>query len=107
MLRQALLEASRLVHSTIELERVLQHAVRVVVPELEMDGVFFTEPAVSFGQIAGASDSSVCGTCPRFALLARGGAPLGDGRCSTARRELSLYETDFLEGLALQTAAAV
>ena len=99
---QALLEASRLVHSTIELPRVLQQAARVAVLELEMDGALFTEPLVVFGEVP----EDVAG-CPRFPLLERSGALLSelvvvppDGR------ELTLYETDFLEGLALQTAIA-
>ncbi len=103
---QALLEASRLVHSTIDLGRVLHEAVRIAVLELEMDGAFFTEPRISFGQLPD-SDVEPQEPFPTFPLLARDGTLLSelvvvppDGR------ELSLYETDFLEGLVLQTALA-
>ena len=48
---QALLEASRLVHGTIELPRVLQQAARLAVLELEMDGAVFTEPRVGYGVV--------------------------------------------------------
>lgn len=102
---QALLEASRLVHGTIELPRVLQQAARVAVLELELDGAVFTEPRVGYGEIE--ETGAAWEQLPRFPLRGRGGevmcelvvAPPGG-------RELTLYETDFLEGLALQTAIA-
>lgn len=102
---QALLEASRLVHGTIELPRVLQQAARVAVLELELDGAVFTEPRVGYGEVEEAGETWE--RLPRFPLQGRSGevmcelvvAPPGG-------RELTLYETDFLEGLALQTAIA-
>ncbi len=102
---QALLEASRLVHGTIELPRVLQQAARVAVLELEMEGAVFTEPRVGYGEVEEAGEAWV--HLPRFPLRSRNGdlicelvvAPPGG-------RELTLYETDFLEGLALHTAIA-
>lgn len=102
---QALLEASRLVHGTIELPRVLQQAARVAVLELEMDGAVFTEPRVGYGVIL--SDDEGWGELPRFPLRGRN----GDRICELVvappgGRELTLYETDFLEGLTLQTAIA-
>jgi serine phosphatase RsbU (regulator of sigma subunit) len=97
---QALLEASRQVHSTIELPRVLEQAARVATLELELDGARFTEPEVVFGEAPGEG-------CPRFALLGRGGEMLSELVVAPpGGRELTLYETDFLEGLALQTAVA-
>ena len=39
---QALLEASRVVHSTIELTDVLQQSATLAVRELELDGAVFT-----------------------------------------------------------------
>ena len=99
---QALLEASRLVHGTIELDRVLSQAARIAVLELEMDGALFTEPRVCFGDVP--EDESAG---QRFPLLARSGAVLTELVVFPAGgRELSLYETDFLEGLVLQTAVA-
>lgn len=87
---------------------MLQQTARIVVRELEMDGAMFTQPSVTFGQVPEADDAAAWARCPRYPLLARDGAVLSelvivppDGR------ELSLYETDFLEGLVLQTAIAV
>jgi sigma-B regulation protein RsbU (phosphoserine phosphatase) len=104
---QALLEASRQVHSTIEITDVLHQAARIAVLELELDGAMFTEPRVVFGEVPDDIATADCAVCPRFPLLARNGNLLSelvvvppDGR------ELTLYETDFLEGLALQTAVA-
>jgi sigma-B regulation protein RsbU (phosphoserine phosphatase) len=105
---QALLEASRAVHSTIELSDVLQQAACIAVRELELDGAAFTSPYIAYGQVPAEALTTPCEGCPRFELLSRDGkvlselvvaAPLG--------RSLSLYENDFLEGLALQTAVAL
>ncbi len=102
---QALLEASRLVHGTIELPRVLQQAARVAVLELEMEGAVFTEPRVGYGEVEETGEAWE--RLPRFPLRGRG----GEAMCELVvappgGRELTLYETDFLEGLALQTAIA-
>ena len=103
---QALLEASRLVHSTIELPRVLQRAARVAVLELELEGALFTEPRVTFGKVPSQGVLSGAGA-HRFPLLARNGASMSELVVfPRSGRELSLYETDFLEGLVLQTAIA-
>jgi sigma-B regulation protein RsbU (phosphoserine phosphatase) len=105
---QALLEASRAVHSTIELSDVLQQSACIAVRELELEGAAFTSPYVAYGEVPAAALTAPCDGCPRFELLSRDGrvlselvvaAPLG--------RSLSLYENDFLEGLALQTAVAL
>ena len=105
---QALLEASRLIHSTIDLNRVLSQAARIAVLELELEGAAFTEPQVSFGDIPPEALSPSANTSyPRFPLLGRSGAPLSELIVVPPNsRELTLYETDFLEGLALQTAIA-
>ncbi len=50
---QALLEASRAVHSTINLTDVLQQSANIVVRELEMEGATFTSPYVLCGKAAG------------------------------------------------------
>lgn len=102
---QALLEASRLVHGTIELPRVLQQAARVAVLELEMEGAVFTEPRVGYGEVEESGEA--WDRLPRFPLRGR----TGEAMCELVvappgGRELTLYETDFLEGLALQTAIA-
>src|ERR1700761_3545748 len=48
---QALLEASRQLHSTIELDEVLRIALEIVVRELELDGAFFTAFPQSYGEV--------------------------------------------------------
>lgn len=104
---QALLEASRQVHSTIEITQVLQQAARIAVLELELDGAMFTEPQVVFGEVPDDVATADCAICPRFPLLARNGALLSElVVVPPGGRELTLYETDFLEGLALQTSVA-
>lgn len=101
---QALLEASRAVHSTIELPRVLEQAARIAVLELELDGAFFTQPRAGFGRIPAQPDPGA----PTIPLLARDGTVLSKLVLVPAEgQQLSLYEHDFLEGLALQTALAV
>ena len=48
---QALLEASRQLHSTIELNDVLHIALEIVVRELELTGAFFTTFPQSYGEV--------------------------------------------------------
>ena len=104
---QALLEAARQVHSTIDLPRVLELAARIIVLELEMEGALFTHPRVSFGQIPPDLETATCTGCVRLPLCARDGSPLADLLVFTpGDRALSLVELDFLEGLVLQTAIA-
>ncbi len=100
---QALLEASRVVHSTIQLAEVLRIAARIAVLELELEGALFTTPQTIYGELPAHTAS-----LPRFDLLSREGALLTELIVSPpGGRELSLYERDFLEGLTLQTAVAV
>ncbi len=105
---QALLEASRSVHSTIELTDVLQQSARIAVRELELDGALFTMQNVVYGNVPPAAATEPCDSCPRFELLSRDGKVLSELIVATPEgRALSLYERDFLEGLVLQTAVAV
>ena len=103
---QALLEASRIVHSTLELVPVLEHAAQIAVRELEMDAALFQSPhhpPVLFGTLP-----EPPAPFPRFPLLSRAGQTLSELVIAPpAARELTLYEIDFLEGLTLQTAIAV
>jgi hypothetical protein len=46
---QALLEATRQVHSTTSLEQVLRRVLEIVVRELEMPGALFTDPPLAYG----------------------------------------------------------
>ena len=48
---QALLEASRQVHSTIREEEVLAQVLRIVVRELEMAGAAFPGTGLSYGEM--------------------------------------------------------
>src|SRR5580658_8526694 len=95
---QALLEASRAVHSTIELTDVLQQSARIAVRELELDGALFTPQNVLYGEVPAAAVAEPCDGCPRFDLLSRDGTLLSELVVATPEgRELTLYERDFLE----------
>ena len=48
---QALLEASRQVHSTIREEEVLEQVLRIVVRELEMTGAAFPGTGMTYGNL--------------------------------------------------------
>lgn len=98
---QALLEASRAVHSTIVLAEVLRIAARIAVLELELEGALFTSPHTLYGEFPDSFDH-----LPRFDLLSRDGHLLSQFIVAPGH-ELSLFERDFLEGLTLQTAVAV
>ena len=105
---QALLEASRAVHSTIELSDVLQQSACIAVRELELEGAAFTSPYVAYGEVPAAALTAPCDGCPRFELLSRDGGVLSElVVAAPLGRSLTLYENDFLEGLALQTAVAL
>jgi len=104
---QALLEASRQVHSTIREEEVLEQVLRIVVRELEMDGAAFTGTGLAYGDIDTTTLDTADGLL-RYSLDDRDGTRMTelviappDGRI------LSLYEADFLDGLALQAAVAL
>src|SRR6202012_4368967 len=103
---QALLEAAPQVHSTIREDEVLEQVLRIVVRELEMAGAAFP----SVGLLYGDDPAEAPGADPRNPLLAW---PLDDRRGNRMTelvvappdgRELTLYESDFIEGLALQAA---
>lgn len=100
---QALLEASRHVHSTIREEEVLESVLRIVVRELEMAGAAFPDTELSYGAI---SDGN--GSLPSFPLHDRDGRRMAELQVAPPEgRALTLYEADFLEGLALQAAVAL
>jgi sigma-B regulation protein RsbU (phosphoserine phosphatase) len=100
---QALLEASRQVHSTIHLEELLGTVLRIVVRELELPGALITEPFISYGSMP----PKPWDGCPRFPLEDKEGHLLAELVVGEPTgRKLSLYEQDFLEGLALQTGVA-
>ena len=105
---QALLEASRAVHSTIELTDVLQQSARIAVRELELEGALFTQHAIVYGNVPAEAVVKPCDGCPRFrAPFPRRPCPFRAYCRHPGGRPLSLYENDFLEGLVLQTAVAL
>jgi sigma-B regulation protein RsbU (phosphoserine phosphatase) len=119
---QALLEASRQVHSTTREDEVLEQVLRIVVRELEMAGAAFLGTGLAYGDqvIAAATDaagvpiSSSPGTSLSGTSVASYPLEDRDGHRMTELvvvapngRELTLYEADFIEGLALQAAVAL
>src|ERR1035441_10190864 len=106
---QALLEASRQVHSTIREEEVLEQVLRIVVRELEMAGAAFPGTGLAYGDAlpdgaAGAEGTSL----QSYPLDDRNSRRMTELVVATPDgRELTLYEADFIEGLALQAAVAV
>src|ERR1700755_2396866 len=73
---QALLEASRAVHSTIELGDVLQQSARIAVRELELEGALFTLQNVVYGEVPASAVAEPSEGSPRFELLSRDGKVL-------------------------------
>src|ERR1700743_2800612 len=105
---QALLEASRAVHSTIELTDVLHQSARIAVRELELEGALFTQQDILYGNVPAEAGTGPYEGCPRFELLSRDGNVLSELVVATPeRRPLTLYERDFLKGLVLQTSVAL
>ena len=106
---QALLEASRLIHSTIALDEVLDIVLRIVVRELELTGAWFTSFPASYGEVPPISE--------RDAADERALAfPLRDKTeaiftelvvLRPPDRTLTLDEVDFLESLAIQASVAI
>lgn len=107
---QALLEASRQVHSTTREAEVLEQVLRIVVRELEMAGAAFPGTGLAYGEMpeteaAGRGDGAAL---PVYLLQDREGKRLTELVVAPPQgRELTLYEADFLEGLALQAAVAL
>jgi serine phosphatase RsbU (regulator of sigma subunit) len=105
---QALLEASRQVHSTIREEEVLQSVLRIVVRELEMAGAAFSGTSLAYGDISTDVATSNGDALLAFPLADRGGNTMTELLvASPGGRELTLYEADFLDGLSLQAAVAL
>ncbi len=101
---QALLQASRQVHSALRLEEVLSSVLRIIGRELEMTGALFTKPLLVYGEMP----AEPCDNCARFLIEGKDGAGStelvvwpGPGRT------MSIYEQDFLDGLVLQATVAI
>src|ERR1700728_4587460 len=106
---QALLEASRQVHSTIREEEVLEQTLRIVVRELEMAGAAFPSVGLAYGNVKDLNLGNGSGSAqPIYLLQDREGHRMTELVVAPPDgRELTLYEADFLEGLALQAAVAL
>jgi serine phosphatase RsbU (regulator of sigma subunit) len=106
---QALLEASRQVHSTIREEEVLEQVLRIVVRELEMAGAAFPGTGLAYGDALPDGAATGNGTSlPSYSLDDRDGNRMTELVVAAPDgRELTLYETDFIEGLALQASVAL
>ena len=117
---QALLEASRRLHSTIELDEVLRIAVEILVLELELTGAYFTGFPQTYGEVAAALDEEVGSdwkepsdiasslSSTRFPLRDKSGATFTELVVYfPIDRKLDLDETDFLESLSIQAAVAI
>jgi serine phosphatase RsbU (regulator of sigma subunit) len=103
---QALLEASRQVHSTTHEKEVLEQVLRIVVRELEMAGAAFPSESLAYGDeiASGAADPSLSS----YPLDDRAGRRMTELVIATPEgRALTLYEADFIEGLSLQAAVAL
>lgn len=107
---EALLEASRQVHSSIAVENVLSRTLDVLVRELELEGAAVFPPgageplAIRGFLPSSQQDSPLLQSVP---LLARDGTPLARLVLSPgAGRELNVYEQDFVERLLLQASVA-
>jgi sigma-B regulation protein RsbU (phosphoserine phosphatase) len=104
---QALLEASRQVHATIREDEVLESVLRIVVRELEMAGAAFPGTGLAYGEDIHENGKGAA-ALPRFPLNDRDGRAMAELLVAPPEgRELTLYEADFLEGLALQAAVAL
>jgi len=105
---QALLEASRQVHATVCEEEVLEQVLRIVVRELEMSGAAFPGTGLAYGDASAEEADAPDSTMPRYPLEDREGNRMTELLVTAPDgRELTLYETDFIEGLALQAAVAL
>jgi sigma-B regulation protein RsbU (phosphoserine phosphatase) len=104
---QALLEASRQVHSTISVQEVLLQTARILVRELEIEGAVFTSPKGDEAIAAyGAPPDAPFAGCTEYPLVARDGSLLSKLFVKSGA-ELSIYEQDFIEGLVLQASVAL
>lgn len=111
---QALLEAARQVHSTVDEGEVLETVLRIVVRELEMAGAAFPAAGLRYGEFPPlekqkpAWSDPAAPSLPAYKLLDRDGQLLEELLIAPPEgRELSLYEADFIEGLVLQAAVAL
>lgn len=106
---QALLEAGRLIHSTIALDEVLDIVLRLVVRELELTGSWFDGFPAFFGEVppVGSRDAHD-GLATVFPLRDKTGTVFTElVVLRPPDRTLTLDELDFLESLATQASVAI
>jgi serine phosphatase RsbU (regulator of sigma subunit) len=116
----ALLEASRLMHSTIVLDEVLHIVLQIVVRELEVKGAFFSSFSESYGDVPinfnkpsirqahEVADGAAKEPWLSFPLCDKNGQAFSDLVVIVpADRTLTLDEKDFLASLAMQAAVAI
>lgn len=104
---QALLEASRHIHSTIALDEVLKTVLQIVVRELELDGAFFRDFPHTYGDVPEPElrDPDLLSAFPVFD---KSGEPMTELIVvRAAGRTLTFDELDFLESLAIQASVAI
>jgi len=114
---QALLEVSRQLHSTIELDEVLNIALQIVVRELELNGAFFSTWPQTYGSVplalqeavaASNSETDFYGPLMRFPLRDKSGSQFTELIVLIPEgRTLDLDEVDFLESLSVQASVAI
>jgi sigma-B regulation protein RsbU (phosphoserine phosphatase) len=105
---QALLEVSRQVHSTTREDEVLETVLRIVVRELEMAGAAFSNSELSYGDAPQKREDGEFDGILTFPLDDREGKRMTELIVAPPQgRPITLYEADFLEGLALQAAVAL
>jgi serine phosphatase RsbU (regulator of sigma subunit) len=104
---QALLEASRQVHSTTREDEVLEQVLRIVVRELEMAGAAFPSAGLAYGDAPSANGPGNSAALA-YPLDDRAGKRMTELLVAPPDgRALTIYEADFIEGLALQAAVAL
>jgi serine phosphatase RsbU (regulator of sigma subunit) len=105
---QALLEVSRQVHSTTREDEVLESVLRIVVRELEMAGAAFLGTDLSYGDAPVQDEAGHKPAVYTYPLDDREGKRMTELIVAAPDgRDITLYEADFLEGLALQAAVAL
>ena len=105
---QALLEVSRQVHSTTREDEVLETVLRIVVRELEMAGASFSNSDLSYGEAPQKKEDGKFDGIQTYPLDDREGKRMTELIVAPPEgRPITLYEADFLEGLALQAAVAL
>ncbi|HEX4321997.1 MAG TPA: SpoIIE family protein phosphatase [Acidobacteriaceae bacterium] len=105
---QALLEVSRQVHATTREDEVLESVLRIVVRELEMAGAAFSNSELSYGDAPQKTADGKFDGIHIYPLDDREGKRMTELIVAPPEgRPITLYEADFLEGLALQAAVAL